>query len=92
MDIFDAADIVRQACLQDEAENARGEIRLATCPHCGKGDRIVCWQMPQAMNSHADSELQEAWRILCSDRRQVGLCGFCQNLVLMERNRAIRPS
>jgi hypothetical protein len=93
MDIYDAADILRRYWLEKADAPASHEIAAASCPFCGKGDRIrllpplLCDACPSSV-----PDVTAAWNLLASEDRLPALCGFCQNIVLVSGSRAEMPA
>jgi hypothetical protein len=58
------------------------------CPYCGKSDRIRQLEEPDALSEEIDSENMaiyfRLWDQLASSNGSLGVCKFCQNLLLLQ--------
>jgi hypothetical protein len=91
MDAFDAAEILKSRWLDNWDTLPSQRIVLATCPFCGKGDRIRL--LPDASEIEADpeGEYEAAWKMLAGTQRSPGICGFCLNVLVIAEGRAEMP-
>lgn len=57
------------------------------CPYCGKSDRIRALEEPDALEQKMDSKnlaiYLDLWDQLARSSRSLGVCKFCQNLLLV---------
>lgn len=58
------------------------------CPYCGKSDRIRELEEPDELSERIDSENMaiyfSLWEQLTRANGSLGVCKFCQNLVLLQ--------
>ncbi len=58
------------------------------CPYCGKSDRIRELEEPDALSEKIDSENMaiyfSLWNQLARSNGSLGVCKFCQNLLLLQ--------
>ena len=58
------------------------------CPYCGKSDRIRELEEPDALSKKIDSENMaiyfSLWDQLARSNGSLGVCKFCQNLLLLQ--------
>ena len=58
------------------------------CPYCGKSDRIRELEEPDALTQKMDSENMATyfnlWDQLARSNGSLGVCKFCQNLLLLQ--------
>ena len=93
MDVFDAAEILRTYWLDRANAPAPQEIVAASCPFCGKGDRIrLLPRLGGDKRLSATSGVTAAWNMLASEDRLPAICGFCQNIVLITGSRVEMPA
>jgi hypothetical protein len=92
MDETDAADILRTYWLSRAESATSQEIIPATCPFCGKGDRIrLLPNENQDASVVEETDYRAAWKILTSKNRLPAICGFCMNVVLTGEGQAEMP-
>ncbi len=92
MDETDAADILRTYWLSRAENSTSQEIIPATCPFCGKGDRIrLLPDVTPKVSVLQETDYQAAWKILTSKNRLPAMCGFCMNVVLTGEGQAEMP-
>ncbi|AFM23589.1 hypothetical protein [Desulfomonile tiedjei] len=92
MDETDAADILRGFWLNRVESSSSQELILATCPFCGKGDRIrLLSDETQEVSVIQETDYQAAWETLASKDRLPAICGFCLNVVLIRDGQAEMP-
>lgn len=78
MEVFEAAEVLKGFWVEAAERVSSAQVVLATCPFCGKGDRIRL--LPREGRAAA---YQEAWETLARPGGRPGLCGFCLNVVLV---------
>ncbi len=65
------------------------------CPYCGKSDRIRQLEEPDALNEKIDSENMaiyfSLWEKLTRANGSLGVCKFCQNLLLLQDKASAVP-
>lgn len=58
------------------------------CPYCGKSDRIRQLEKPDALSEKMDSNdtaiYVNLWDQLARSNGSLGVCKFCQNLLLLQ--------
>lgn len=65
------------------------------CPYCGKSDRIRELEEPDVLSEKIDSENMaiyfSLWDQLASLNGSLGVCKFCQNLLLLQDQASAAP-
>ena len=65
------------------------------CPYCGKSDRIRELEEPDALSKKIDSENMaiyfSLWDQLARSNGSLGVCKFCQNLLLLQDQASAAP-
>jgi hypothetical protein len=65
------------------------------CPYCGKSDRIRQLENPQALTGKIESENMAIyftlWDQLARGGGSLGVCKFCQNLLLLQDKASAVP-
>ena len=65
------------------------------CPYCGKSDRIRELEEPAAMRQKIDSKHMgyylKLWDQLARANGSLGVCKFCQNLLLLQDKASAAP-
>ena len=65
------------------------------CPYCGKSDRIRQLEDPQALTGKIESENMSLyltlWDQLARGGGSLGVCKFCQNLLLLQDKASAVP-
>jgi len=65
------------------------------CPYCGKSDRIRQLEDPQALTGKIESENMAVyftlWDQLARGGGSLGVCKFCQNLLLLQDKASAVP-
>ena len=65
------------------------------CPYCGKSDRIRELEEPDALTQKMDSKNMAAyfnlWHQLARLNGSLGVCKFCQNLLLLQDQASAAP-
>jgi len=65
------------------------------CPYCGKSDRIRELEEPDALSKKIDSENMaiyfSLWDQLACSNGSLGVCKFCQNLLLLQDQASAAP-
>ena len=65
------------------------------CPYCGKSDRIRELEEPDALSAKMDSETiafySKLWDQLTRSKGSLGVCKFCQQLVLLQDKASAAP-
>ena len=65
------------------------------CPYCGKSDRIRELEEPDALSKKIDSENMaiyfSLWEQLARSNGSLGVCKFCQNLLLLQDQASAAP-
>jgi hypothetical protein len=93
MDVFDAAEMLRSYWLERAEALSSHQMMAASCPYCGKGDRIRVLPQPgDEADPSVTAGLRSAWDLLASGERLPALCGFCQNIVILRGNQAEMPA
>ena len=58
------------------------------CPYCGKSDRIRQLEEPDSLTEKMDSKnrafYNKLWDRLTRSKGSIGVCKFCQNLLLLQ--------
>jgi hypothetical protein len=91
MDVFDAADLIKQSWLASAATIPSEKIVMATCPFCGKGDRIRIVPDDEPAGGDETDGYRAAYALLAGPDRRPGICGFCLNVVVMTCGKAHLP-
>ncbi len=91
MDEFDAAEVVKRWWLEHRDSILLRSTVLASCPFCGKGDRISLLPPAQETSDVLDETYSVAWGVLANPNRAPGICGFCLNVVLISETGAAMP-
>ncbi|MGC8659499.1 MAG: hypothetical protein ACP5U1_10540 [Desulfomonilaceae bacterium] len=89
MDELDAAEILKTFWLEKVDSILSEQIVWATCPFCGKTDRIRILPKPDFVN--ADESYRSAWSTLIEGDLVPGICGFCLNVSVVKGNIARIP-
>ena len=65
------------------------------CPYCGKSDRIRQLEEPEALTARMDSPNKviyvTLWNQLTRSKGSLGVCKFCQNLLLLQDKARAAP-
>ena len=65
------------------------------CPYCGKSDRIRELEEPDALTRKLDSKNMaiyfNLWNKLTRSNGSLGVCKFCQNLLLLDNQASAVP-
>ena len=65
------------------------------CPYCGKSDRIRQLEKPEALSEKMDSKhiafYLTLWNQLARTNGSLGVCKFCQNLLLLQDKASAVP-
>ena len=65
------------------------------CPYCGKSDRIRELEKPDALAERMDSKNRgiyfNLWTQLVRSNGSLGVCKFCQNLLLLQDKARAAP-
>ena len=65
------------------------------CPYCGKSDRIRELEEPHALTQKMDSKNMEIyfklWDQLARSNGSLGVCKFCQNLIVLQDKASALP-
>jgi hypothetical protein len=65
------------------------------CPYCGKSDRIRQLEEPHALSEKMDSKnrafYNKLWDRLTRSKGSLGVCKFCQNLLLLQGKASAIP-
>ena len=65
------------------------------CPYCGKSDRIRQLEEPHALTEKMDSKsiafYLRLWDQLTRSNGSLGVCKFCQNLLLLQDKASAAP-
>jgi hypothetical protein len=65
------------------------------CPYCGKSDRIRELEEPDALSEKMDSKHMalyfNLWDQLARSNGSLGVCKFCQNLLLLQDKASAVP-
>jgi len=92
MDELDAVEILRRYWLDGAGTITSKEMVLASCPFCGKGDRIrLLPRQSQTGSPFPRDNYQIAWEMLAATERLPAICGFCLNVVTVGGGQAEMP-
>ena len=65
------------------------------CPYCGKSDRIRELEEPEALSAKMDPKdmafYLKMWDQLARSNGSLGVCKFCQNLLLLQDKASAAP-
>jgi len=65
------------------------------CPYCGKSDRIRELEEPTALKEKMDAKYMaiyaELWQQLARSNGSLGVCKFCQNLIVLQAKAGALP-
>ena len=65
------------------------------CPYCGKSDRIRELEEPNALKEKIDAKHMaiyvELWEQLARSNGSLGVCKFCQNLIVFQEKDGALP-
>ena len=65
------------------------------CPYCGKSDRIRELEQPSVLGAKMDSKqvafYLKLWDQLIGSTGSLGVCKFCQNLLLLQDKASAAP-
>jgi hypothetical protein len=65
------------------------------CPYCGKSDRIRELEEPNALKEKMDAKQMtiylELWEQLTRSNGSLGVCKFCQNLIVLQEKAGALP-
>ena len=88
MDEFDAVEIIKTCWIEKAETLATQDIKLVTCPYCGKSDRI------RIINSQITAEndrCSEAMALLGKSGGDPAYCAFCTNIIVIKDDKALMP-
>jgi hypothetical protein len=95
MDRNHAAELLKQFILAHDLPRTDMALFGILCPYCGKSDRICGLEAPPRLNGTIPPEAvvryAELWRTLVAAEERLGLCKFCQNVLLLDGNRRALP-
>lgn len=91
MDEFDATEVLRLYWLDRSDTISSQQIISATCPFCGKSDRIHVLNQDDKKFLASDNNYWAAWEKLCSSESSPAFCQFCQNVVIIRGGHAEMP-
>jgi hypothetical protein len=94
MDRNHAAELLRQFILEHDLPRTELALFGIRCPYCGKSDRIHGLEAPGRVTGclpdEAVARYTELWGALAAGDERLGLCRFCQNVLLLDgRQRAL---
>ena len=95
MDRNHAVERMQQFVLEHDLPRTDTALFGVLCPYCGKSDRIHGLDAPQRLNGALAPEAlagyTELWKTLSAADGSLGLCRFCQNVLLLDGDRRARP-
>ena len=95
MEINEAVEQLKAFVLEQGLPQADMALFGIMCPYCGKSDRIRELEEPDALSAKMDSEnmvfYSKLWDQLTSSNGSLGVCKFCQNLLLLKDKARAAP-
>ena len=95
MEINEAVEQLKAFALEQSLPQTDMALFGIMCPYCGKSDRIRELEEPDALSAKMDSEnmvfYSKLWDQLTSSNGSLGVCKFCQNLLLLKDKASAAP-
>jgi hypothetical protein len=67
----------------------------ASCPYCGKSDRIRELESPVRLDRHLDAtaltQYTKLWQMVTGPHERLGACKFCQNVLCLTPQHQAEP-
>jgi len=90
-----AIELLQHFILENDLPRTDRALFGILCPYCGKSDRIRELESPLRLNGTIDREAitryAELWSVLAAADELLGICKFCQNLLLLDGSRRAAP-
>jgi len=91
----EAVEELRKFVLEHSLPKTEVALFGILCPYCGKSDRIRQLENPQALAGKIESENMAIyftlWDQLARGGGSLGVCKFCQNLLLLQDKASAVP-
>ena len=95
METNEAAEVLKTFVLTHGLPQTDMALFGIKCPYCGKSDRIRELEEPDALSKKIDSENMaiyfSLWDQLARSNGSLGVCKFCQNLLLLQDQASAAP-
>jgi hypothetical protein len=95
MDRNHAVELLKQFILEHGLPRTDMALFGVLCPYCGKSDRIRGLEAPPRLNGTIDQEAitryARVWSVLAAADELLGICKFCQNVLLLDGSRRAIP-
>ena len=95
MEINEAAEKLKTFVLTNGLPKTDMALFGIKCPYCGKSDRIRELEEPDALSEKMDSKHMalyfNLWDQLARSNGSLGVCKFCQNLLLLQDKASAVP-
>lgn len=95
METNEAAEVLKTFVLTHGLPKTDMALFGIKCPYCGKSDRIRELEEPGALTQKMDSKNMaiyfNLWDQLARLNGSLGVCKFCQNLLLLQENASTLP-
>ena len=95
METNEAAEVLKTFVLRHGLPKTDMALFGIKCPYCGKSDRIRELEEPDALSKKIDSENMaiyfSLWDQLARSNGSLGVCKFCQNLLLLQDQASAAP-
>ena len=95
MDTNEAAEVLKTFVLMHGLPQTDMALFGIKCPYCGKTDRIRELEEPDVLTRKMDSKNMaiylNLWDQLARSNEALGVCKFCQNLLLLQDKAGALP-
>jgi hypothetical protein len=95
LEINEAAEKLKSFVLTNGLPKTDMALFGIKCPYCGKSDRIRELEEPDALSDKMDSKHMaiyfNLWDQLARSNGSLGVCKFCQNLLLLQDQASALP-
>ena len=95
METNEAVEELKKFVLEHSLPKTEMALFGILCPYCGKSDRIRQLENPQALAGKIESENMAIyftlWDQLARGGGSLGVCKFCQNLLLLQDKASAVP-
>jgi len=95
MDRNHAVELLKRFILEHDLPRTDMALFGILCPYCGKSDRIRELEAPLRINGaihhEAAARYTELWSTLAASDELLGICKFCQNVLLLDGSRRAAP-
>jgi hypothetical protein len=95
MDRNQAVERLKQFILEHDLPRTDMALFGILCPYCGKSDRIRGLEAPARLGGtiaqEAITRYAELWSVLTAADELLGICKFCQNVLLLDGGRRAVP-